>query len=297
MKRETSTYNFDDEGRFEIRNYNWSKPVSSFLPGIAGIWGVPSWCYFVNRGQLVCSLGVEDKDGAILEFISFNQALAQVEQTGFRTFIRMDDKVYEPFRKVEPGQSTQILKISPHELEIEEQNQAFGLNTHVLYFPLVELPLAGLVRVVQITNTQKEACTVEVIDGAARILPYGTTFEHQKVTARHIEALMQVTEISGIPVFNLKQTAADIAEIGEIAGGHFMISQPLSGNAQHKGTIVDPRVVFGGTDQLGIPWPFQEKELRELLAMKQMRTNQTPCAFSTWSAEIKPGEILSYSKT
>ena len=43
MKRETSTYNFDDEGRFEIRNYNWSKPVSSFLPGIAGIWGVPSW--------------------------------------------------------------------------------------------------------------------------------------------------------------------------------------------------------------------------------------------------------------
>lgn len=295
MKRETSTYNFDDEGRFEIRNYNWSKPVSSFLPGIAGIWGVPSWCYFVNRGQLVCSLGVEDKDGAILEFISFNQALAQVEQTGFRTFIRMDDKVYEPFRKVEPGQSTQILKISPHELEIEEQNQAFGLNTHVLYFPLVELPLAGLVRVVQITNTQKEACTVEVIDGAARILPYGTTFEHQKVTARHIEALMQVTEISGIPVFNLKQTAADIAEIGEIAGGHFMISQTLSGNAQHKGTIVDPRLVFGGTDQLGIPWSFQAKELRELLAMKQMRANQTPCAFSTWSAEIKPGETLSYS--
>jgi len=92
MKRETSTYNFDDEGRFEIRNYNWSKPVSSFLPG-----------------QLVCSLGVEDKDGAILEFISFNQALAQVEQTGFRTFIRMDDKVFEPFRKVESGQSTQIL--------------------------------------------------------------------------------------------------------------------------------------------------------------------------------------------
>jgi len=103
MKRETSTYNFDDEGRFEIRNYN--------------CWGVPSWCYFVNRGQLVCSLGVEDKDGAILEFISFNQALAQVEQTGFRTFIRMDDKVFEPFRKVESGQSTQILKISPHELE------------------------------------------------------------------------------------------------------------------------------------------------------------------------------------
>ncbi|GAF79720.1 unnamed protein product, partial [marine sediment metagenome] len=284
MKRETSTYNFDDEGRFEIRNYNWSKPVSSFLPGIAGIWGVPSWCYFVNRGQLVCSLGVEDKDGAILEFISFNQALTQVEQTGFRTFIRMDDKVYEPFKKAGSRQANQILRISPHELEIEEQNQAFGLNTHVLYFPLVELPLAGLVRVVQITNTQKEACTIDIIDGVARLIPYGTSFEHQKVTARHIEALMQVTEISGVPVFKLKQTADDISEIGEIAGGHFMISQRLRGEIHPQGTIVDPRVVFGGTDQLGIPWAFQAEELRELLAVKQMRANQTPCAFSAWSA-------------
>jgi len=160
---------------------------------------------------------------------------------------------------------------------------------------LVELPLAGLVRVVQITNTQKEACTIDIIDGVARLIPYGTSFEHQKVTARHIEALMQVTEISGVPVFKLKQTAADISEIGEIAGGHFMISQRLRGEIHPQGTIVDPRVVFGGTDQLGIPWAFQAEELRELLAVKQMRANQTPCAFSAWSAEIKPGETLSYS--
>ena len=25
---------------FEIRNYNWAKPFSNFLPGIAGPWGV-----------------------------------------------------------------------------------------------------------------------------------------------------------------------------------------------------------------------------------------------------------------
>jgi len=294
MKREASTYKFDKEGRFEIRNYNWSSPFSSFLPGIAGIWGVPAWCFFVNRGQLVCSFGVEDKDGAILEFLSFNQALVQVEQTGFRTLIRMDDEVYEPFKKAGSRQATQILRISPHELEIEEQNQYLGLNTHVRYYPLVELPLAGLIRVVQITNTQKKTRKIEVIDGAARVIPYGTSFEHQKVTARHIEALMQVTEISGAPIFKLKQTAADIAEIGEISGGHFMISQRLSGNAQLPGSIVDPRVVFGGMDQLGIPWTFQAEGLRELFTMEQMRANQTPCAFSAWFAEIKPGETLSY---
>lgn len=295
MNPETSKYTFDDSDRFEIRNYNWSKPFSSFLPGIAGIWGVPTWCYFVNRGQLVCSLGVEDKDGAILEFISFNQALAQVEHTGFRTFIRMDENVYEPFKKVGSRQATQILKVSAHELEIEEQNQALGLNTHVLYYPLVELPLAGLVRVVQITNTQKQTRKIEVIDGAARLIPYGTTFEHQKVTARHVEALMEVTEISGIPVFKLKQTAADIAEVGAITGGHFLLSPEHSGNIHQQGMIVDPCVVFGGTDQLEIPWAFQTNGLKELLTMKQMRANQTPCAFSAWSAEIQPGETISYS--
>ena len=207
----------------------------------------------------------------------------------------MDDEVYEPFKKAGSKQSVQILRISPHELEIEEQNQDLGLNTQVRYCPLVELPIAGLIRSVQITNTRKQACTVEVIDGAARVIPYGTSFEHQKVTARHIEALMEVAEVSGVPVFKLKQTAADIAEVGAITGGHFLISKELCGNVHQQGTIVDPRIVFGGTDQLGIPWAFQAKGLRELLAMKQMHANQTPCAFSAWSAEIRPGETLSYS--
>ena len=71
-------YYLDCEKRFVIENYNWAKPFSSFFPGIAGKWGVPLWAYYVNRGQCVSSIGVRDKDNAIVEFFSFNKACQMV---------------------------------------------------------------------------------------------------------------------------------------------------------------------------------------------------------------------------
>lgn len=59
---------FDAQGRYVIQNYQGKPPFSSFLPGIAGQLGVPVWCYYNNRGQGVCSFGVNDKDHAIMEF-------------------------------------------------------------------------------------------------------------------------------------------------------------------------------------------------------------------------------------
>ncbi len=50
-------YSLDDEKRFVVEDYNWAIPFSNFLPGIAGLWGVPLWVYYVNRGQAVCSVG------------------------------------------------------------------------------------------------------------------------------------------------------------------------------------------------------------------------------------------------
>lgn len=294
MKHVKPEYRFDDEGWFEIVNYNWSKPLSSFLPGIAGIWGVPSWCYFVNRNQLICSLGVHDKDGAILEFISFNQALNLVGQTGFRTFIRINSEVYEPFIKRDDPSLRQTLWVRPHELMIEELNRERGLDTKVLYFPLVDSPAAGLFRKVEIRNTSNVDRTIEVIDGAARLIPYGTSFEHQKVTARHVEALMQVSMVDDVAVYRLKQTAADEAQVGKITGAHFMASRILEGKLKALGAIIDPRRVFGDTDQFTTPWAFQEMGLEEILDQDQLSINQTPCAFSSWQARLDPGESFAY---
>lgn len=97
-------YYFDRDHRFVVDNYNWAKPFSNFFPGIAGKWGIPMWIYYVSKAQAVCSLGVHDKDHAILEFLSFNKACQTVGKEGFRTFVKLDGaSVYEPFQKVGYG--------------------------------------------------------------------------------------------------------------------------------------------------------------------------------------------------
>ena len=59
---------YDANVRFVQTEYGRQPTFSSFLPGIAGPWGIPTWCNYNNRGQAVCSFGVQDKDHAILEF-------------------------------------------------------------------------------------------------------------------------------------------------------------------------------------------------------------------------------------
>ena len=38
---------------FVMNDYGKKSTFASFLPGIAGIRGIPIWCYYVNRGQCV----------------------------------------------------------------------------------------------------------------------------------------------------------------------------------------------------------------------------------------------------
>ena len=64
----------EDNLKFRIKNYNEAKPFASFFPGIAGIMGIPIWCFYVNRGQCISSFGFDSKDGAIMEFQPANKA-------------------------------------------------------------------------------------------------------------------------------------------------------------------------------------------------------------------------------
>lgn len=56
---------FDAALHFVQTEYGKQPPFSGFLPGIAGPWGIPTWCNYNNRGQAVCSFGVQDKDHAM----------------------------------------------------------------------------------------------------------------------------------------------------------------------------------------------------------------------------------------
>lgn len=104
-------YYFDDQGRFVIENYAQAKPFSSFLPGIAGVQGIPLWAYYVNRGQGIASFGVEDKNGAIMEFFPANRSYSLVPIHGFRTFLKVkmqgEWSYVEPFSAVHPVEREQ----------------------------------------------------------------------------------------------------------------------------------------------------------------------------------------------
>jgi hypothetical protein len=83
------TYKLEETGEFVINNYNYSKPLANFFPGIAGKYGIPMWVFYVNRGQGINSFGIDGKDNAILEFQPANKAWQQTAILGFRTFIKL----------------------------------------------------------------------------------------------------------------------------------------------------------------------------------------------------------------
>ena len=84
----SSAISHDDLGRFILEDYDARPPFSDFLPGLAGIYGIPMYAFFVNRGQGITSFGVRSKDYPILEFNSANKAYQNTALLGFRTFIK-----------------------------------------------------------------------------------------------------------------------------------------------------------------------------------------------------------------
>jgi hypothetical protein len=78
-------YKLDASGKFIIKNYNSAKLFSSFFPGVAGKEGIPMWLFYVNRGQCVCSMGIQDKEHPIMEFLPANRAYQLASSQGFRT--------------------------------------------------------------------------------------------------------------------------------------------------------------------------------------------------------------------
>ena len=82
---------------FVIRDYARKAPFSSFLPGLAGVTGIPMWSFYTNRGQAMCSFGIHHKGNAMMEFNPANTGYENVQARGFRTLTRIDGAYYEPF--------------------------------------------------------------------------------------------------------------------------------------------------------------------------------------------------------
>lgn len=285
---------FDEQGRFVIQDYAAGRPFSSFLPGIAGPLGIPLWVFYVNRGQAIASFGVENKDNPIMEFEPANKAYQTTPYTGFRTFLKLtrggETAFYEPFSPWHAADESQM-SIGMNDLELQATCARLGLRTNVLYFTLPGEPFCALVRQVTVANVGDEPLALEMLDGMARVMPYGVNNNGLKEMGRTLEAWMAVFNLEeGVPFYRLLASAGDEAEVSGIRAGHFCLC--FDGAGRRPSPFVDPVVVFGQNTALSRPDVFVASSLADLSRRRQITTGRTPCGFfGTW-ALLEPGEAM-----
>ena len=290
-------YTLDQQGRFVIENYNESKAFSNFFPGIAGLWGVPMWAFYVNRGQCIASFGIESKDKSIMEFQPANKAYRQTSLKGFRTFIKVKTgaKVvyWEPFQTYLLGtefKKKQTLSMSAHDVTLKEVNEELGLEAEVNYFTLPQEPFAALVRQVTVKNTSSKKCEVEIIDGLPVIVPYGMQDWLNKNLARTIEAWVKVRQVEAkTPYYQLNVEVSDEPEVKHIKEGNFFFAfDPNTKDKTLLAPIVEAECVFGHNNDFTTPANFLQENFK--LPKQQQTSNRTPSAFTTVSTTLDKGQ-------
>lgn len=287
-------YELTQEGSFVIKNYNQTNPFSNFLPGIAGTWGVPMWVFYVNRAQGVISFGIKDKDHAITEFFPANKAYALAGQVGFRTFLKINNKVnYEPFRVVSGHQRKEEMKIRSAAFEIKKNNPHLGLELAVRYFTLPNCPVGGLVRVLSIKNISDKDMDLEVIDGLARIIPFGSSHLFLTDLTRTLEAWMRTSVEENVSIFRLIVDPKDASQTKYVEGANFNYAfYEENGKKIYPYPIVDPEAIFAHDTSFSTPVRFFEENFKT--PVDQIYCGKTPCSLSHFSWKLAAGQERSF---
>ncbi|HAH19837.1 MAG TPA: hypothetical protein DCL49_02915 [Candidatus Omnitrophica bacterium] len=290
-------YYLNQEGTFVIENYHMAKPFSSFFPGIAGVWGIPLWAFYVNRGQAIASFGIKDKDHPILEFYPANKAYQFTSLLGFRTFIKIakgkKDIFYDAFHNGASSLCFDIenkMYINASELKLKELNRTLGLEVEVEYFSIPNDNYAALARRLFVRNVSKHTAALEFLDGLPQIIPYGMNTFLLKEMSRTIEAWMDVENLeNGIAYLRLRQDPADRPEVAHISEGNFYAA--FDGQSLIA-PIVDPRLIFGSVSDFTYPQSFMSKAAFRY-PHKQLTTSRTPCSFAYRAIKLKPHQVYS----
>ncbi|MDH3891228.1 MAG: hypothetical protein OEV49_09100 [candidate division Zixibacteria bacterium] len=298
-----SRYYLNEDGEFIITDYNSSKPFSSFFPGIAGVNGIPMWVFYVNRGQCISSMGIQDKDHSIMEFLPANWAYNLVARQGFRTFIKLSDdsscSYYEPFQSHYIDRQlkrTQRMIIAPSHLTLEEVNHSLNLKFSVEYFTVPQDNYAGLVRTLRIDNLGPDSVALDGLDGLPLIVPYGVDNFCLKNMRRTIEAFVEVSNFcEKVPFFRSKVEPDDRADVMRITRGNFYVGFETDGSDTNIiAPIVDPTRIFGTQSDLSYPKRFLAVSAEEVFN-DQILENQLPCAMGLFRATIPAGESYTYT--
>lgn len=285
-------YSFIGNQGFLIKNYDKAKTFSSFLPGIAGVDGIPMWSFYVNRGQAMGSFGVKDKDGAIMEFFPANVMYRNIEHQGFRTFIRKNGKVHEIFSSASCDPCSRSLMIGQNLIKLAEENKALGLRITVTYFTLPGEPFAALVRKVEIERMGDAPVipdTIEILDGLPQILPAGIGNAGYQSMSNLARAWFDVKNLeNGIAFYKIRASIADTTEVDESQSGNFYLSFTNASGGLIT-PIIDMDVIFSENTALTKPdgWDCTVEELR---GRKQTPQNKVSGGF-TGARIVFPNDI------
>lgn len=295
-------YALGKSGEFIITNYNVAKPFASFFPGIAGPHGIPMWVFYVNRAQCVCSIGIEDKEHPIMEFLSANAAYQLAGNQGFRTFLKFgagkNVSMYEPFQTqlgTEAMDRTQRMIIFPAQLTLEEENRTLGLKFSVDYFNVPEDSYAGLIRVLRITNIGRKPAKFEMLDGLPLVIPYGVDNYNLKHMRRLVESFVETINYDRLaPYFKSKVKQEDRPEVTRIKEGNFYVGfEPSGKSSRIVRPLVDPVHVFGDLTDYSYPQAFLAQTPFRIKP-GQILENRLPCAMGAVSATIGAGKTYTY---
>jgi hypothetical protein len=299
--------------RYVLEDYDARSNFASFLPGVAGYFGKPVWAFYVNRGQGLSTFGTESKDYPILEFNSANKAYQLTPFVGFRTFVRGTRSGKESTFNVEPFASSttrdiqddkddvdkpkRIMFVGTNELEIQEMDHLNELSTKVQYFILPEEDFASLVRRTTFTNDGKTNLTLSVLDGLARMEPYGGKLDWGlKGMGRTLEGWMGVyhaDDTLNMPFYKLSTEPTDAASVTIEVAGHYCLAFVESEQQQAAllPIVYDSSKVFGQNTAMDVPYALLASSVEDILDKPQYGWAKTSSAFAALSTiTLAPGE-------
>ena len=264
-----------NNSQFIIKNYNKTKTFANFLPGVAGMRGIPLWAFYVNRAQLISGFGLQDKNHPFMLFHSANKAYEIVAKDGFRTFIKCKSKIYEPFSISNSYENKMV--IESHKVSIEETNTDLNIKVIVSYFGLPNEELAALVRNVRIINLNEEPIDIEILDGISEVIPAGIRGDEFKSISNLLQSWMDVECLDeGFGFYKLRGSTGDHAEVSVVKEGNFYL-----GFDKEKllNLIADKDIIFSYDTSKTYPFGFVNNNISSLLETNQVNKNKVPSAF------------------
>lgn len=274
---------------FVMENYDRLPAFSSFLPGLAGVKGIPIWSFYTNRGQGINSFGIHNKANAMMEFNSAVTGYENAAIRGFRTFIRVNGEYFEPFCSYDP-KALRRMEIEKNVVSVMEESH--DLRITVRYMVLPHEDIGALVRNVTIENLG-EAKDLEILDGMPQIIVYGLKNSEYKEMSNLFKSWADIRNIDHqAPVYTMRASTNDSAEVSLIEGGYFYCAV-LDGALQD--IIYDKSVIFDFDSSMRLPVTFMEQGLDAVLGKAQCFANKVPCAFVPVKKTLYSGEKLTFS--